>query len=113
MIALFHSKKKGSSNESNRIYDERWFIDRMKERFETIVPEKSVAYEAYTFTHEEMDDSLMPLEDLEQLPDPFLLQTYLYVDQEDLEWIAGIVIEENTRKLLYEIWFKNGKAMGN
>lgn len=33
------------------------------------------------------------------------------MEQNDIEWLAGIVIEESLGKLLYEIWLKNGKAI--
>ncbi|RDW21496.1 hypothetical protein CWR48_02900 [Oceanobacillus arenosus] len=83
----------------------------MKKLFQMIVPRENVSYEAHRFTHEDIDDSLIPVEHLKQLPNPLLLQSYLYVDQKDKQWIAGIVIEENTRILLYEIWLKDGKAI--
>lgn len=97
-------------NRRNRIYDERWFIERMKRLFNTFVSKDKVTYEAHIFAHKDIDDSIVPVEHLNQLPNPLLLQSYLYVDRKEKEWIAGIVIEENTGKLLYEIWLKNGKA---
>lgn len=94
-----------------RIFDEKWFFYRMKKSFQLEVQKENVSYEAHTLTHEDIDDSLIPVEHLDRLPNPLLLQSYLYEDSNDMEWIAGIVIEENTGKLLYEVWLKNGKAL--
>jgi|SRR5699024_5075463 len=92
-------------------YDERWFIDRMKKKLYVSVSKHNVSYEAYLFYHDDIDDSLIPIEHLSQLPNPLLLQTYQHLDLYNNDWIVGIVIEEDTRELLYEIWLKNGKAI--
>lgn len=58
MIALFHSKKKATSdNRSNWAVDERWFIDRMQRPFQTNVPIEGVSYKAHSFAHKDIDDS--------------------------------------------------------
>lgn len=94
-----------------KIYDERWFIERMEKTFHTTVSQKKVSGETYGFNHEDIDDSIIPVEHLGLLPNPLRLQSYTYADQLGNEWIAGIVVEAATNKLLYEIWLKNGKAI--
>lgn len=111
MIALCHLKTKDTFDNSSGKYDERWFIDRMNKTFHVSVPQNNVSYESYLFYHDDIDDSLIPVEHFNKLPDPLLLQCYQYTDQWGNEWVAGIVIEEITRELLYEIWLKNGKAI--
>lgn len=104
MIPLCHSKKKGT-------YDAKWFMKQMQDRFQLETVEKDVSYEAYLFYHEDIDEAIIPTEDLKHLPDPMLLQTYLFIDDENNAWIAGIVIDKIERKLLYEIWRRNGKTL--
>ncbi|MEK4167493.1 hypothetical protein NST18_13690 [Anoxybacillus sp. FSL W8-0104] len=54
---------------------------------------------------------LVPAEHLEKLPNPLLLEALMYVDAEGYEWIAGVVVNEETRKKLYEVWIKNGEPI--
>lgn len=88
-----------------------WFVGRMKKTFNIVVPKDEVSYEAYDFYHEDLDDLLIPAEHLEKLPNPLLFETLLYVDDKRNEWIAGVVLEDETRRKLYEVWIKNGEAI--
>jgi hypothetical protein len=88
-----------------------WFVGRMKKLFDINVVEDDISYEAYDFYHEELDDLLIPAEHIEKLPDPLLLETLSYVDENRNDWIAGIVLDEDTRDILYEVWIKNGEAI--
>ncbi|MGE7603969.1 hypothetical protein ACQKL5_15965 [Peribacillus sp. NPDC097675] len=40
-----------------------------------------------------------------------LIETISYVDDKGFEWIAGYVLDDETRKKLYEVWMKNGKQI--
>lgn len=84
-----------------------WFVETMKKTFNIEVKREDVGYEAYDFYYEEIDELLIPAEHLEKLPNPLLIETHSYVDDEGYEWIAGYVLEEGTRKKLYEVWIKN------
>jgi hypothetical protein len=88
-----------------------WFIWRMKNTFNTVVLRDEVGYEAYDFYHEELDDLLIPAEHLEKLPNPLTLETLSYVDDQGFEWVAGMVEDEKTRTLLYEVWIRNGQPL--
>lgn len=88
-----------------------WFVKRMEKTFNTVVSHDEVSYEAYDFYHEDLDDLLVPAEHLKKLSNPLLLETLSYVDDKGIEWIAGFVLEEETRRILYEVWIKNGEAL--
>ncbi|WP_254656545.1 hypothetical protein [Bacillus thermotolerans] len=88
-----------------------WFAETMKMTFNIEVNRDDVGYEAYDFYHEEIDDLLIPAEHLEKLPNPLLIETLSYVDDEGYEWIAGYILEEKTREKLYEVWIKNGEQV--
>ncbi|MCM3567001.1 hypothetical protein [Neobacillus mesonae] len=90
-----------------------WFVGQMKRIFNIDVKREDVGYEAYDFYHEEIDDLLIPAEHLEKLPDPLLIETISYVDDEGYEWIAGYVLDMKTRKKLYEVWIKNGEQIAH
>ncbi|MBA2877176.1 hypothetical protein HNR63_000203 [Anoxybacillus kamchatkensis] len=89
-----------------------WFIEKMKRAFGVEVNMEEVGYEAYAFDHEEIDDLLIPAEHVAKLPNPLLLEAFMYVDAEGNEWIAGVVVAEGTRERLYEVWIKDGKLIG-
>lgn len=88
-----------------------WFVRTMKRTFNVAVNIDEVGYEAYEFYHEELDNYLVPAEHLEKLPNPLLLEALMYVDAEGYEWIAEVVVNEETRKKLYEVWIKDGKKL--
>lgn len=88
-----------------------WFIVRMKKTFNTVVSYDEVSYEAYDFYHEDLDDLLVPAEHLKKLPNPLLFETLSNVDEKGNEWIAGFVLEKESRRILYEVWIKNGEAI--
>lgn len=88
-----------------------WFVGTMKGTFNIEVKREDVGYEAHDFYHEEIDDLLIPAEHLEKLSDPLLIETLSYVDDKGYEWIAGYVLEEGTRKKLYEVWIRNGEQI--
>ncbi|MDQ0214948.1 hypothetical protein J2S13_001347 [Oikeobacillus pervagus] len=88
-----------------------WFVGTMKKTFGIEVKREDVGYEAHDFYHEEIDALLIPAEHLEKLPNPLLIEAISYVDDKGYEWIAGYVLEEETRKKLYEVWIKNGEQI--
>ncbi|MED4403936.1 hypothetical protein [Metabacillus fastidiosus] len=83
----------------------------MKNTFNMVVSREEVSYEEYDFYHEELDELLIPAEHLEKLPNPLVLETLSYIDEQGYEWIARMVEEEETRRLLYEVWIKNGQLL--
>jgi hypothetical protein len=90
-----------------------WFERTLEKRFGIKAELNQVGVEAYLLSHDEIDDSLIPKEDLDKLPDPAFVEMLNYMDEEDHEWIAGIVIDQATKDWLYEIWIKNGERIFN
>lgn len=88
-----------------------WFVGTMKKTFNIVVKKEDVSYEAYDFYHDDLDELLIPAEHLVKLPDPLLFETLSYVDDEGYEWIAGFVLDKETRGKLYEVWIKNGESI--
>jgi hypothetical protein len=88
-----------------------WFVETMKKTFHIEVKSDEVSYEGYEFYHEELDDYLVPIEHLKMLPDPLLIETLSYVDDEGYEWIAGYVLDEGRKEKLYAIWIKKGERL--
>lgn len=98
---MSHSKKKGTSN--HWFYDVTWFKERMFSVFGKVVPTDDVSYESILFEREEIDEEIITREDLNQLPNPLLTRTFMFIDENIDEWLLMIVIDEHDGKLLFEI----------
>ncbi|PUF87839.1 MULTISPECIES: hypothetical protein [unclassified Geobacillus] len=88
-----------------------WFVHMMKSKFGVEVQPERIGSESTELYHDEIDEALIPPNHLEKLPDPLLFQTLIYIDEEENEWIAGIVINEFSKEWLYIVWLKNGEAV--
>lgn len=108
MIALCHSKKKGTANE---VYNEKWFVERFKRVFQGTIGSNNISYEAQKLHRAEIDTTLIPEDHLRKLPEWMLIQIYTAKDEQGADWLAGIVINEKTRNLLYEFWLKDGEVI--
>ncbi|MED4402722.1 hypothetical protein [Metabacillus fastidiosus] len=71
--------------------------------FSIVVPRGEVSYEEYDFSHEELDGLLISAEHLKKLLNLLVLEILSYVNEQGYEGIAGMVEEEVTRRLLYEV----------
>lgn len=73
---------------------------------------KEIAWEGIKMYHEEIDLNLFPEEILKKLPDPLLLLTASYVDEEDQEWIFCIATEVYfPTKWLHALCLKEGEQI--
>ncbi|WP_233523000.1 hypothetical protein [Peribacillus saganii] len=95
---------------SEQVKEIDWFITTLEHYFQVKVQREKVSFEGIELCHEEIDESLIPREHMNVLPDPLLFETMLYIDEEGNEWIAGVVIEEFSREWLYTVWLKNGET---
>jgi hypothetical protein len=83
----------------------------MKKTFRIVVSKEKISFEAYSFYREDLEDLLRSESYLEKLPNPFLFETMSYVDDKGCMWVVGMVLEEETRKQLYEIWIRDGEPI--
>ncbi|MGG3925183.1 hypothetical protein ABET51_04210 [Metabacillus fastidiosus] len=67
------------------------------------MPRGEVGYEEYDFYYEELDGLLISVEHLKKLLNLLVLEILSYVNEQGYEGIAGMVEEEVTRRLLYEV----------
>jgi hypothetical protein len=88
-----------------------WFVWTMKKTFNIEISIEDVSYQVYTFDHEDLEGLFIPQAHLEKLPKSFLFETLSYVDHKDNRWIAGVVLEEETGKKLYELWIRDNEPI--
>lgn len=88
-----------------------WFVHMMRSKFGVEVHPEKIGSEYTELYHDEIDEALIPPNHLEAIPDPLLFQILVFVDEEENEWIAGIVLDEFSKEWLYIVWVKNGEAV--
>lgn len=94
------------------VYDARWFKKMMLNYFVVAIKATDVGYESLFLEHEEVDEHLIPVEDIQSLPNPLLIHSFLYVQpKNDDEWLCIIVTNEENQSILYERWFKNNQEV--
>jgi hypothetical protein len=71
-----------------------WFARMMRSKFGVEVHPEKIGSEYTELYYDEIDEALISPKHLEALPEPLLFQTLVYIDEEENEWIAGIVINE-------------------
>src|SRR5690625_2865258 len=109
MRTLCHSKKKAICKRVN--YDGIWFKEEMLKRWRKEVALNEVGYESIMLTPEEVDEELIPLHEIESLPNPLLAHSFIYVGDEGDEWICVVVTDESYQCKHYEAWFKNSEEI--
>lgn len=104
--ALFYLEK-GEVTLDKRI----GFVSRIKQLFGKLVDVDEVGIESYLFEHSEIDPSVIPSEHLLLLPDPVQFDTFVYVEEDGKEWIAGMGYDSITYQLVYEVWICDGRTI--
>lgn len=85
-----------------------WFIKGCKKLTGKTLRAEQVGYEAAELAQEEIGYEFIPEEDLKQLPDPLLVETCVYDDEDGNEWIAGIVLCGDLNAGIYTFWTSQG-----
>jgi|SRR5690625_1144089 len=106
---LSHSKKKDTSNRP--VYDAMWFKGEMLNTFGIPVTPEKVGYEAVLLEHDEIDENIIPKEDLQPLPNPLLAHSFIYTHLNGDEWLLLLVIREQDGAMLYQVWLKDNEKI--
>lgn len=87
------------------------FVSRIKQLFGKSIAINEVGMESYLFEHSEIDQSIVSSEHLSLLPDPIQFDTFMYVEEDGKEWIAGMGYDPLTYRLVYEVWICDGRTI--
>ena len=109
MRTLCHSKKKATYRTD--VYDVVWFTKELSKRLDRKVEVNEVGYESIMLTPDEVDEELIPLGEIQTLPNPLLAHSFIYVGDEGNEWICVVVTDESNQSKHYEAWFKNNEKI--
>jgi len=88
-----------------------WFVGTMKESYNIEIPIEEVGYESVELFHDEVGTEMIESSHIEKLPNPFISEMVVGIDNDNNEWIACIIVEEETNEWLYHVWLKNGERI--
>ena len=74
---LSHSKKKDISNRP--VYDAMWFKEEILNTFGISISPEVVGYEAVLLEHDEIDENIISIKDLQPLPNPLLAHSFIHL----------------------------------
>ncbi|MEW9122020.1 MAG: hypothetical protein AB2421_04855 [Thermotaleaceae bacterium] len=89
------------------------FTKFMGQHSDTVIDERKISFESTELYQDEVDEKLIPIKHLKQLPDPIQFDTLLYEDDKGNDWIAGIVVNPATNEREYIVLIHNGQPIEN
>lgn len=88
-----------------------WFKKEMLNTFGISISPEGVGYEAVLLEHDEIDENIISIKDLQPLPNPLLAHSFIYTHLNGDEWLLLLVIREQDGAMLYQVWFKNNQKI--
>ncbi|MFD2679252.1 hypothetical protein [Bacillus seohaeanensis] len=85
-----------------------WFVETLEKEFLVDVNKDQVSYEGNELCLDEIDESLIPSEMTEGLPEVLLFETMIFEDEVGTEWIGIIALHPSNREWLLQIILKDG-----
>jgi hypothetical protein len=85
-----------------------WFVEALEKEFLVEVNKDQISYEGNELYLDEIDESLIPSEIIEGLPEALLFETMIFEDSEGTEWIGIIALHPDSREWLLQIILKDG-----
>ena len=85
-----------------------WFVETLEKDFQVEVERGQVSYEGNELFLDEIDESLIPSEMFDNLPEALLFETMLYEDVTKTEWLGVIVLHPETNHWCLQVIIKDG-----
>jgi hypothetical protein len=85
-----------------------WFVETLVNEFQLEVDRKQISYEGNELYLDEIDESLIPSEMFNNLPESLLFETMLYEDKGDTEWLGVIALHPETNEWCLQVILKDG-----
>lgn len=91
--------------------EHEWFVSILKDEFEVEAELKEVSFEANELYLDEIDESLIPNEMREGLPEVLMFETMVFEDHEEIEWIGAIAKDPESKEWLLKIVIRDGETV--
>ncbi|MFB1082170.1 hypothetical protein [Jeotgalibacillus sp. JSM ZJ347] len=83
----------------------------MKKEFDLTIIKADIGYEGVELHVEEIDQALVPVEYLENVPDALRFETMLVYDPKGNDWLGAIALYPVTKEWLMQVILKNGHSL--
>ncbi|MED4464483.1 hypothetical protein [Metabacillus fastidiosus] len=88
-----------------------WFVKTLEKEFLVAIDGNQISFEGHELYLDEIDESLVPKEMLKGFPDSILVETMLFDDRDEIEWIGMVVEHPESRKWLLQVLLKDGEPV--
>ncbi|MDQ0218411.1 hypothetical protein ELQ35_03430 [Peribacillus cavernae] len=85
-----------------------WFVKKLEDEFKVEVDRNQISYEGNELYLDEIDESLIPSEMVEGLPESLLFETMLFEGKDQTEWLGMVAMDLDTREWYLQVILKNG-----
>ncbi|MFC6040523.1 hypothetical protein ACFPYN_13940 [Paenisporosarcina macmurdoensis] len=85
-----------------------WFVDTLENEFQVKMDRRQISYEGNELYLDEIDESLIPSEMFDSLPESLLFETMLYEDDIKTEWLGVIALHPKTNEWCLQVILKDG-----
>jgi hypothetical protein len=85
-----------------------WFVETLEKEFLVEVDKEQISYEGNELYLDEIDESLLPSNMMNGLPESLLFETMVFEDSKGTEWIGIIALDPNSREWLLQMILKDG-----
>jgi hypothetical protein len=88
-----------------------WFVKTLEYEFQVEAERGQIGYEGNELYLDEIDESLIPPNMLDNLPKSLLFETMVFDSEEGTEWIGVIALHPETREWCLQVILKNGEPV--
>lgn len=91
--------------------EHEWFVSILKDEYEIEAELEEVSFEANELYLDEIDESLIPNEMRDGLPEVLMFETIVFEDHEEIEWIGAIAKDPESQEWLLKLVLRDGEAV--
>ena len=88
-----------------------WFVKTLESEFSVEVDRNQISYEGNELYLDEIDESLIPSEMLDNLPESLLFETMVFDHEDGTEWLGMVAMDVETREWYLQVILKDGEPV--
>jgi hypothetical protein len=88
-----------------------WFVQTLEGEFQVVVDRNQISYEGNELYLDEIDESLIPSEMLDSLPESLLFETMVFEDEDGTEWLGLVAMDIEMREWYLQVILKDGEPV--
>lgn len=88
-----------------------WFVKTLECEFSVEVDRDQISYEGNELYLDEIDESLIPSDMLDNLPESLLFETMVFDHKDGTEWLGLVAMDVGTREWCLEVILQDGEPV--